>query len=140
VAENRRIQNTPKWTASATLDFTVPVGGGDLGASTTYSYRSKTFQFETPSPFLDQKGYSLLDANIVYSFAGDRFTFGLHGKNLFDKRYKTSGYQFLLTDPVTGVPLRTAAGAVRPSLGTEGVVTAFYGNPRQVFASFGVKF
>ncbi|HZF43050.1 MAG TPA: TonB-dependent receptor [Sphingomonadaceae bacterium] len=140
VADNPRIQNTPKWTTSATLDFSVPVGGGDLGASTTYSYRSKTFQFETPSPFLDQKGYSLLDANIVYSFAGDRFTFGLHGKNLFDKQYKTSGYQFLLADPVTGVPLRTAAGAVRPSLGTEGVVTAFYGNPRQLFASFGVKF
>ena len=140
VAENRRIQNTPKWTASGTLDFSLPVGGGDLAASATYSYRSKTFQFETPSPFLDQEGYSLLDANLVYSFADDRFTVGLHGKNLFDKQYKTSGYQFLVVDPVTGAPLRTAAGNVRSSLGTEGVVTAFYGNPRQVFLSLGAKF
>jgi iron complex outermembrane receptor protein len=29
---------------------------------------------------------------------------------------------------------------VIPSLGKEGVVTTFYGNPRQIFASFGVKF
>jgi iron complex outermembrane receptor protein len=45
-----------------------------------------------------------------------------------------------VTDPVTGVPLRTTAGALRPSLGVEGVATAFYGNPRQVFLSLGVKF
>ena len=42
--------------------------------------------------------------------------------------------------PVTGVPLRNAAGQVIPSLGREGIVTAFYGNPRQIFASFGLKF
>lgn len=28
----------------------------------------------------------------------------------------------------------------RPSLGREGVVTAFYGNPRQLFATFAAKF
>jgi iron complex outermembrane receptor protein len=27
-----------------------------------------------------------------------------------------------------------------PTLGTEGVLTAFYGNPRQVFLSFGARF
>jgi iron complex outermembrane receptor protein len=38
------------------------------------------------------------------------------------------------------VPLRNGAGNVIPSLGREGVVTAFYGNPRQVFLSLGYKF
>ncbi|PSJ39123.1 TonB-dependent receptor [Allosphingosinicella deserti] len=140
VADSRRIQNTPKWTLSGTLDVATRVSGGELSASTTLSYRSKTYQFETPSPFLDQAGYALLDASLVWTSADDRYTIGLHGKNLTDKQYITSGYQFLLTDPVTGVPLRNAAGNVRPSLGVEGVATAFYGNPRQVFLSLGVKF
>jgi iron complex outermembrane receptor protein len=140
VADFRRIQNTPKWTTSGTLDFSTPMGGGELSASTTVSWRSKTNQFETPSPFLDQKGYALLDAHLVWTSPDDRYTIGLHGKNLTDKHYITSGYQFLAVDPVTGVPLRAANGNVIPSLGKEGVVTTFYGNPRQVFLSLGVKF
>jgi iron complex outermembrane receptor protein len=140
VADFRKIQNTPKLTLSGTLDLTTRVGEGDLSASTTLSYRSKTYQFETPSPFLDQPRYALLDASLVWSSADDRWTIGVHGKNLTNKRYITSGYQFLLTNPVTGVPLRTAAGQVRPSLGVEGVATAFYGNPRQVFLSLGLNF
>jgi iron complex outermembrane receptor protein len=140
VADFRRIQNTPKWTASATLDYTTGAWGGELTASTTVSYRSKTYQFETPSPFLDQGRYSLWDASLVWNSDDDRITVGLHAKNILDKQYITSGYQFLAVNPVTGVPLKNAAGQVTPSLGTEGVVTAFYGNPRQVFLSLGLNF
>lgn len=135
VSNLRRIQNTPKWTASATLGLEM----GAFNASTTYSYRSKTNQFEVPSPFLDQKGYGLLDANLTWSSEDDRFSLGLHAKNLFDKEYITSGYQFLSVAP-DGTPLRTGAGNVIPTLGREGIVTAFYGNPRQVFATAGFKF
>ena len=92
---------------------------------------------------------------MIYRFgAEDRFTIGLHGKNLTDKRYITSGYQFLTVNPVTAQPILSAApflagGAPNPnfavpgiasSLGTEGVVTAFYGNPRQLWLSLGAKF
>jgi iron complex outermembrane receptor protein len=148
VADFRRIQNTPKWTLSGTVDYGFPLATGDLSVSSTVSYRSKTFQFETPSPFLDQPGYTLVDAGVVWTSEGDRFTIGLHGKNLTDKQYITSGYQFLAINPVTGAPVRSVAPAspvfaqpgVAPSLGREGVVTAFYGNPRQVFLSLGVKF
>jgi len=38
------------------------------------------------------------------------------------------------------VPATFAVPGIAPSLGREGVVTAFYGNPRQVFVSFGLKF
>jgi iron complex outermembrane recepter protein len=148
VADFRRIQNTPKWTLSGTLDFSTPMAGGEFTAGTTLSYRSKTFQFETPSPFLDQPGYALLDASLVWTSEDERYTIGLHGKNLTDKQYITSGYQFLTVNPVTGVPVRSVSPAsalfnqpgIAPSLGREGVVTAFYGNPRQVFLSLGVKF
>ena len=139
VADFRRIQNTPKWTTSGTLEFATPLHAGELLASTTVSYRTKTFQFETPSPFLDQKAYALFDASLVWKSEGG-VSIGLHGKNLTDKQYKTSGYQFLTVNPVTGVPIRNASGNVIPSLGREGVVTAFYGNPRQLFLSLGYKF
>jgi iron complex outermembrane receptor protein len=153
VARFRAIQNTPKWTNSATVDLSLPAGPGTLSANATASYRSKSTQFEVPSPYLDQKAYSLVDANLMYDFGKVRI--GLHGKNLLDKRYITSGYQFLTVNPVTGQPIRSAAPTVgnppvanpnfavpgvAPSLGFEGVVTGFYGAPRQVFLSLDVKF
>ena len=100
------------------------------------SYRSKTYQFEIPNPYLDQKGYALWDASIVYTAPSDRWTLGVYGKNLANKRYKTSGYTFLAADPVTGALTQPLTSA----LGTEGTLTAYYGNPRQVFATLGVKF
>ncbi len=143
VANVRVFQNTPDWTMSGTLGAAMGVAGGDLTASTTLSYRSLTHQFETASPFLDQPGYSLLDANLVYTFGDGRYTIGLHGKNLTDKRYKTAGYQYIRTD-IAGTPINLANQPITsgyiPTLGKEGIATAFYGNPRQVFVSFGLKF
>nr|WP_067681974.1 TonB-dependent receptor [Tsuneonella dongtanensis] len=131
VSDLRRIQNTPKWTAAGTLGASVPVASGDLSLSSTVSYRSATNQFETPSPFLDQPGYALLDASIVWTAPDDRFSLGVHGKNLTDKQYITSGYQFGTV---------AANGTFTPTLGREGIATAFYGNPRQVFVTGTVKF
>ncbi|KPM25389.1 TonB-dependent receptor [Citromicrobium sp. RCC1885] len=140
VADFREVQNTPKWTGSATLAYNAPVGTGDLYAGATVSYRSKTYQFEIPNPYLDQDGYALLSADIVYTLPGDRITIGVHGKNLLDKRYKTSGYTFVATNPTTGEIINGANGFPIPTLGPEGTLTAFYGNPREVFATIGFKF
>ncbi|MCJ2178194.1 TonB-dependent receptor [Novosphingobium album (ex Hu et al. 2023)] len=126
VADQREVQNTPKWTGSATLAYDTPLGEGDLTLSSTVSYRSKTYQFETPNPYIDQKGYALVDASLVYTAPGGGWSLGVHGKNLFDKQYKTSGYSFVASD---------GAGGLVPTLGTEGTLTAFYGNPRQVFVT-----
>ncbi|MGE4431034.1 MAG: TonB-dependent receptor [Sphingobium sp.] len=136
VADHREVQNTPKWTMSGSLGYSTPVGDGRMAFNTTLSYRSKTYQFEIPNPYLDQKGYMLWDASLVYTAPSDRWTIGVHGKNLANKRYKTSGYTFMAADPVTGDLVQP----LTPSLGTEGTLTTFYGNPRQVFATLGVKF
>jgi iron complex outermembrane recepter protein len=140
VADFRQVQNTPKWTSSVTAAYLMPVGDGSINASATWSYRSKTYQFEIPNPFLDQDGYSLFDANLVYRAPGGRWSVGLHGKNLLDKRYKTSGYTFMAVDARTGALLRNASGNLIPALGREGTLTAFYGNPRQIFVAASVKF
>ena len=140
VADFREVQNTPKWTASGTLAYSAPVGDGDISFGTTLSYRSKTYQFEIPNPYIDQKGFALWDASLVYTAPDDRWSIGLFGKNLTNKKYKTSGYTFIVVNPVTGVPALGANGLPLSALGTEGTLTAFYGNPRQVFVTGTVKF
>ncbi len=146
VAKFRKIQNTPKWTLSGSLDYDTPAFGGRLDLNTTLSYRSKSQQFELRSPGLDQKGFALWDANLVWRSASKRFEVGLHGKNLANKKYVVSGYNFLLQNPWTGdfitsagVPITSPTQAV-PTLGKTGVLTAFYGNPRQLWVSLGVNF
>ena len=140
VAAFRNFQNTPKYTASGTIDYRTPFAGGSIDYSFTVSHRSKTFQFEVPNPYLDQKGFTLADANIVYTAKGGRWSLGVHGKNLTNVKYKVAGYTFVAGNATTGVLSTSASGNLIPTLGKEGVLSAFYGNPRQVFATAAVKF
>ena len=135
VAAFRHVQNTPKWTASGTLGYSAPVGDGDIAFSTTLSYRSKVYQAETPNIYLDQDGFALLDANLVYTAPDKRWSLGVHGRNLTDKQYITSGYPFAVADATTGAIPLGANGFPLPALGKEGTLTAYYGNPRQVFVT-----
>ena len=140
VADRRRFQNTPKYTFSQTLGYSLPVGEGSVDASATLSYRGASQQFELRTPGLDQPAFGLLDANVVWNL-DERFSFGVHGRNLLDKEYIVSGYSFLSQNPDTGNFNRNATtGRLIPTLGAEGVLTAYYGNPRQVFATFTAKF
>jgi iron complex outermembrane recepter protein len=117
-----------------------PGRGGRLYANTTLSYRSSSPAVRASQvPMLDQKGFALWDANLVWRSAGGRFEVGLHGKNLTNKRYVTAGYNFLTQNPFTGDLLLTATRSRRRAW-QEGVLTAYYGNPRQVFLSLGMNF
>ena len=91
------------------------------------SYRSKTSQFETPNPYLDQPAFALWDVSLVWEDDEDRWQFGIHGKNLTDKEYIVAGYNFVAPD-------------LTPTLGQEGTLTAFYGDPRTVTATVRYKF
>jgi iron complex outermembrane receptor protein len=141
VADFREVQNTPKWTMSGSLDYDTPAFGGRLNANTTMSYRSSSQQLELRVPGLDQKGFALLDANLVWRAPNGRMTLGLHGKNLLDKRYITAGYNFFRQNPYTGEFINPSGNpALSSSLGREGILTAYYGSPRQIFASLGYSF
>jgi len=140
VAKFRKIQNTPKWTASASADYNTPAWGGRLDLNTTVSYRSKSQQFELASPGLDQPAFALWDANLVWRSPTGRYEIGLHGKNLTNKKYIIGGYNFLAQNPFTGAYVLDGAGNPIPTLGKTGVLTAYYGNPRQLFVSFGLNF
>ena len=124
VADQRIFQNTPKNSANlrANYDIPLPLMGhnGRISLIGSYSYKGATAQFETPS-ILDQESYRIWDASIVWTRLDGKVRAGLHGKNLGDEHYKTAGYLF-------------------PTLGNEGTVTAFYGNPRTVSATLELRF
>lgn len=125
VADQRVFQNTPEWTLSGRLVYSRPwaIGGNDgsLSLISSLAYRSAASQFETPNDFLDQPGFTLWDASLVWEADDARWQVGIHGKNLTDERYKVAGYNF-------------------PALGLEGSVTAFFGNPRTVTATAEYRF
>jgi iron complex outermembrane receptor protein len=140
VAKDRRIQNTPKWTMSGTLDYNTPAWGGRLDANTSVAYRSFSQQFELASPFLDQPAYALWDANLVWRSSGNRYELGLHAKNIGNKKYVVGGYSYLAGNAETGALTYAANGLPIPTLGKTGVATGFYGPPRQIFLSAGLNF
>ncbi|MFC5511218.1 TonB-dependent receptor [Massilia jejuensis] len=124
VAGQRVFQNTPKNSANlrANYDIALPLMGrnGKVSLIASVSYKGATNQFETVS-ILDQESYKLYDASIVWTRSDGKIRAGIHGKNLGNERYKTAGYLF-------------------PTLGNEGTVTAFYGNPRTVSATVEYRF
>ncbi len=61
---------------------------------------------------------------MVYTDDSDRWSVGVHGKNLFDKRYIVSGYDFVTATV----------------LGLEGNLTGFYGDPRRIYVTGQIKF
>ncbi|MGD9264793.1 MAG: TonB-dependent receptor [Lysobacterales bacterium] len=120
VADERVFQNTPEWTAGGVLTYSTPLDlfntSGLLSVITSLSYRGETSQFEIPTPELDQDAYTLWDLSLVWAADSGRWSAGVHGKNLSDKEYKVAGYYF-------------------PGLGLENNITAFYGNPRQIWGT-----
>lgn len=117
------IQNTPRWTLSGTLGYTAPVASGDVTFLNTVSFRSPAQQFERPSP-IDEDSYALWNADLVWQSDSGHWEAGLHAKNLTDVRYKVAGYDFV----------------TYTSLGLEGTLTGFYGDPRTFTATIKWKY
>jgi iron complex outermembrane receptor protein len=137
VANQAEFQNTPKHSAnlSATYDWPLAMMGrsGSLSLLNSVSYKSKVYQTEfartgataaldatvPANLMLAQDAYTLWDAGLVWTSSDRKIQVGLHGRNLTDKRYKVAGYNFA---------------------GFFNTVTTFYGDPRTVRLTLGLKF
>jgi iron complex outermembrane receptor protein len=121
VADQRVFQNTPRFVASTSATWTMPLGGGRLSLTPALSLRDSYSQFEIPNSLLDQPAFVLVDASAAWESADSRFTVALHGRNLTDERYRIGGYNF-------------------PGALFGDSVIAFYGPPRTVTATVGYRF
>ncbi|MDZ4777878.1 MAG: TonB-dependent receptor [Alphaproteobacteria bacterium] len=136
-------QNTPEWTGSLGLSYNASLGDlGNILFTGSGSYRSEYYifsglfnqgfaagaspQYPAGGPKLDADSVTLLDLSAVWTSSNGHLTVGLHGKNLSDERYRTALYNFAY--PPAGF------------LGFDSSYTAFYGPPRTVTATIGVKF
>jgi iron complex outermembrane receptor protein len=132
ISDQATFQNTPEWTLNLGFDYSVPLRiyghHGTLSFLPRAAYRSKTNQFEVESTLLDQSDYTIFNASLVWAADDGRWEVGIHGRNLCDTRYIVSGWDFI--DDAT----------LAPQLGLEGTLTAFYGDPRTVTATFKVNF
>jgi len=132
VADQRVFQNTPDITAHMGFNLGIPAAGGMVDFLGNASLRSDASQFETPNPFLDQDGFVLVNASIVYTSDDGGFSIGAHAKNLFDKEYIVAGYNFVAGG--------TGGAPFTPTLGLEGTLTGFYGDPRRFFVTAEINF
>jgi iron complex outermembrane recepter protein len=109
IAERQRFTNAPRLSASLSTQYTWPAFGGELSARVASSYQSKVYPTTDLSEAIAQSGYSLLNAGLIWR-NNEHWTVSLQGSNLTDKEYRTTGY----------------------NIGVFGILTGFYGAPRQV--------
>ncbi len=120
VSGERFFQNTPEFTLSSSLTWSLDVAGGRLSFTPAVSLRSAIHMFEYASE-LDQGGYVLVDGSANWESADGRFSLGVHGRNLTDQRYRVGGYYF--------------PGALYGNS-----IIGYYGAPRTVMGSIGYRF
>ncbi len=126
VSDDVVIQNTPEEMVYIGLNYNLDLFGGNTNMNLNWSYKGDIYQFETPSPDLDQDAYDTINASLVWTSASGDWLLGLNGKNLTDEEIKTSGYCFGVNCPTT--------------LGFEDNTTVFYAPPRTVSASVEYRF
>ncbi len=127
VADAREVQNTPETMANIGLAYTRDLNVGSLMLAANWSYKDDIFQFELPTPVLDQEAHDIINASIVWTSDDERLRLGLHGKNLTDEDIKTSGYCF-------------GSGGCPSTLGLEDNTTVFYAAPRTITATLEYDF
>lgn len=118
VAEQKRFTNAPEYSGALKVEYRVDLpAGGRLSAHVGYSYQTEVWPTTDLSPVIRQDGYGLLDAGVIWNIS-DVWTVSLQGSNLVDEEYRTTGYNL-------------------PSVG---VLTGFYGHPRQYSLSIRREF
>ncbi|WP_374658563.1 TonB-dependent receptor [Inhella sp.] len=117
VASQKWFSNTPKNSAAIDAEYRFPAFGGELRTRLGASYRSKVYPTTDLSEAIAQPGYTLVNAGITWAKDAN-LSVSLQASNLTDKAYRTDGYNI-------------------PALG---VLSGFYGPPRQVSLGVNLRF
>ncbi|NQY97538.1 MAG: TonB-dependent receptor [Henriciella sp.] len=141
IADQFVTQNTPEMQGRLALNYTNELGvdKGEISITGALSYRDEYNLFNVENsgfaaganplfpaggPPLDPDSYTLADLSIVWTSPSEKYTLGLHGRNLTDEEYRVAAYNF-----------------VTPSqLGVDSAYSAFYGAPTTITASLSVDF
>lgn len=105
-----RPRNTPDWTAELSATYQWPLNSGaSLALTGVVSSRDKQYYTEFNDEVTGQDGFTLYDANLLYTGAGGKFTLNFWGKNLSDEMIVSGIYVTSTARTITGtyLPPRT---------------------------------
>ncbi|GAB3516286.1 TonB-dependent receptor [Pseudoxanthomonas daejeonensis] len=109
IADTQHFTNAPEFSGALNAEWRTALdNGGNLSARLTYAYQSEVWPTTDLSPAIKQDGYGLVNAGVIWN-VNDAWTLSLQGTNLADEEYRTTGY----------------------NIAAYGVLTGFYGPPRQ---------
>jgi len=109
IADTQYFTNAPEFSGALNVEYRTDLAnGGNLSARVGYSYQSEVWPTTDLSPAIKQEGYGLVNAGVIWK-VNDAWTLSLQGTNLADEEYRTTGY----------------------NIAAYGVLTGFYGPPRQ---------
>ena len=114
IADEQEFTNAPEFSGALNLEYRTDLAsGGNLSTRVGYSYQSDvvatTEIVRTGALPITQDGYGLVNAGVTWN-GGGPWSVKLQGTNLADEEYRTTGYN------------------INAALG---VLTGFYGPPRQ---------
>jgi len=109
IADTQYFTNAPEFSGALNVEYRTDLAnGGNLSARVGYSYQSEVWPTTDLSPAIKQEGYGLVNAGVIWK-VNDAWSLSLQGTNLADEEYRTTGY----------------------NIAAYGVLTGFYGPPRQ---------
>ncbi|MBA3930029.1 iron complex outermembrane receptor protein [Pseudoxanthomonas japonensis] len=109
IASTQYFTNAPEFSGALNVEYRTDLAnGGNLSARVGYSYQSEVWPTTDLSPLIKQEGYGLVNAGVIWK-VNDAWSLSLQGTNLADQEYRTTGY----------------------NIAAYGVLTGFYGPPRQ---------
>jgi iron complex outermembrane receptor protein len=118
ISNEQELTNAPPFQAGLTLQYVWDVFGGELTGRATGSYQGKVVPTTDLSNVIAQNAYTLFGAGLIWRSSDSPWTVALQGSNITDREYRTTGYNI-------------------PALG---ILTGFYGPPRQVALTVGYDF
>lgn len=120
ISKERKLVNAPRWDTQISANYVIDLAeNGSLTVGGSMAYRSKTYPVVSSSEVLAQPGFISADAFARYDSPDDVWYVQLGVKNLTDKHHIEQGFD--LSD----------------SLGYQ---LAYYGAPRTVAATAGIRF
>lgn len=88
-----QLQNAPKWTATAGLNYIFPLGSGTASADVLYTYTDSKYLTaiaNSPRSLIQPTHY--VHASVDWTPDTERWSIGIWGRNLFDNRYVSVVY------------------------------------------------
>ena len=105
-----RTRNSPKWSINFNPSYRLRLANDhSVTFATNVAYKSKQYHTEFNDDRLAQGAYTLIDANILYAWPGERYTINLWAKNLTNKLVWAGSYAVATSRTIGGtlMPPRT---------------------------------